>query len=99
MFYAVELLGDLDLLLMISSLLSVNAKEGSFEQVAKKLARRFVTRERRIKSYRQEINDLCIGRISPSPGMTVPLSQPSQQQAPRKAVIKVSFVLLTPLSH
>ncbi|VUZ53617.1 unnamed protein product [Hymenolepis diminuta] len=59
----------------ISSLLSVNAKEGSFEQVAKKLARRFVTRERRIKSYRQEINDLCIGRLSPSPGMTVPLSQ------------------------
>ncbi|VDO11532.1 unnamed protein product [Rodentolepis nana] len=60
----------------IFSLLSVNAKEGSFEQVAKKLARRFVTRERRIKSYRQEISDLCTGRLSPSSsGMTVPLSQ------------------------
>ncbi|KAH9285136.1 F-BAR and double SH3 domains protein 2 [Echinococcus granulosus] len=70
----------------ISSLLSVNAKEGSFEQVAKKLARRFVTRERRIKSYRQEINDLCSGRISPSPGMSVSLSQvPSP---PRKFPLK-----------
>ncbi|VDD80791.1 unnamed protein product [Mesocestoides corti] len=60
---------------MISTLLSVNATEGSFEQVAKKLARRFVMRERRIKSYREEISDLCSGRISPSPGMSVPLSQ------------------------
>nr|CDS33471.1 fch and double sh3 domains protein 2 [Hymenolepis microstoma] len=72
----------------IFSLLSVNAKEGSFEQVAKKLARRFVTRERRIKSYRQEINDLCTGRISPSSGMTVPLSQPFQQQTLRKVSVK-----------
>ncbi|VDK36037.1 unnamed protein product [Taenia asiatica] len=56
----------------ISSLLSVNAKEGSFDQVAKKLARRFVTRERRIKSYREEINNLCSGRISPSPGVPPP---------------------------
>uniref|UniRef100_A0A5K3ETF3 F-BAR domain-containing protein n=2 Tax=Mesocestoides corti TaxID=53468 RepID=A0A5K3ETF3_MESCO len=70
---------------MISTLLSVNATEGSFEQVAKKLARRFVMRERRIKSYREEISDLCSGRISPSPGMSVPLSQQSQ---PRKFSLK-----------
>ena len=61
--------------LQISSLLAVNAKEGGFEQVAKKLARRFVTRERRIKSYREEINDLCSGCISPAPGSGAPLSR------------------------
>ncbi|VDM15576.1 unnamed protein product [Hydatigera taeniaeformis] len=71
----------------ISSLLSVNAKEGSFDQVAKKLARRFVTRERRIKSYRDEINDLCSGRISPSPGMSVSLSQ-QVPPPPRKFPLK-----------
>uniref|UniRef100_A0A183SPF9 SH3 domain-containing protein n=1 Tax=Schistocephalus solidus TaxID=70667 RepID=A0A183SPF9_SCHSO len=58
---------------MVTGLLSLNSKEtsgtngGDFEQLAKKLARHFVSRERRIKAYEEEISDLRSGRITPPP--------------------------------
>nr|VZI34101.1 unnamed protein product [Spirometra erinaceieuropaei] len=58
----------------VTGLLSLNAKDtssangGDFEQLAKKLARHFVSRERRIKAYEEEISDLRSGRITPPPG-------------------------------
>ncbi|CAH8481255.1 unnamed protein product [Heterobilharzia americana] len=66
-----------------TALCSANIKESNLEQIARKLSRRLVVHERRIKSYENELKMLQAGYVTSLSGLVTPhqqLQQPQQQQ-------------------
>nr|CAH8829944.1 unnamed protein product [Trichobilharzia regenti] len=61
-------------------LYSGNIKESNLEQIARKLSRRLVVRERRIKSYENELKMLQAGYVSSLSGIVTPHQQSQSHQ-------------------